>query len=438
MNIFDRLESQVRSYCRAFPVVFDRAVGSHLYDVDGNAYIDFFCGAGTLSYGHNNPLLKRVLIDYLQQDGVVHALDMATAAKGRLLTELEALILAPRGLNYRVQFTGPTGANAVEAALKLARKVKRRRNVIAFTRAYHGLSMGALSVTANAHYRDENFLQRGDVTFMPFDGYFGEGVDTAAYLRRLLEDESSGLDRPAAIILETVQAEGGVHVASVEWLRAIAALCRELDIALIVDDIQVGCGRTGTFFSFERAGIEPDIIVLSKAISGFGLPMSLLLVRPSLDRWKPGEHTGTFRGNNAAFVTAAAALRGYWHTPELAERIRESSALIRRRLIALQQQFPEAGFSVRGSGMIQGLSAPDPALQDRIARACFARGLIIETCGRQQTLKILPALTTPADVLSEGLDIIEDSVRSVLAGQEREAAVRTRLSFNSSSTAIAR
>lgn len=417
MDVFDRLESQVRSYCRSFPVVFDRAVGSHLYDVDGRRYIDFFCGAGTLSYGHNNPSLKRVLIEYLQHDGVVHALDMATAAKARFLTELETVILAPRGLDYRVQFTGPTGANAVEAALKLARKVTRRRNVIAFTRAYHGLSMGALSVTANAHYRDESFVQRGDVTFMPYDGYLGEGVDTAAYLRRFLEDDSAGVDRPAAIILETVQAEGGVHVASIEWLQAIAALCRELEILLIVDDIQVGCGRTGTFFSFERAGIDPDMVVLSKAISGFGLPMSLLLVRPSLDQWKPGEHTGTFRGNNTAFVTATAALR-YWRTPEFPERIDESSALIRQRLIALQQEFPDAGFSVRGSGLIYGLDAHDAAQQERIARACFARGLIIETCGRGQTLKILPALTTPAEVLSEGLDIIADSVRSVILGKE--------------------
>src|SRR6266550_1312716 len=291
-TVFDRVESQVRSYCRAFPAVFKTARGCFLYDEQGEEYLDFFAGAGTLNYGHNNPQIKQAVIEYLQGDGVVHGLDMWTVAKREFLEAFERVILKPRDLSYKIQFTGPTGANAVEAALKLARKVKGRRNVIAFTNAYHGLSAGALSLTGNSHFRNEAFVNRLDATFMPYDGYFGSQVNTLDYLKRLLNDKSSGLDLPAAIILETIQAEGGINVASNEWLQGLEKLCREFDILLIVDDIQVGNGRTGTFFSFEPAGIRPDMVVLSKAIGGLGLPMSLLLIDPAMDQWKPAEHTG--------------------------------------------------------------------------------------------------------------------------------------------------
>jgi len=437
VEIVERLESQVRSYCRSFPVVFDRATGPYLYDVEGKEYIDFFCGAGALNYGHNEPRMKRGLIDYLQNDGVTHALDMATTAKTRFLTRLESVILAPRRLDYRVQFTGPTGANAVEAALKLARKVKRRRTVIAFTGAYHGLSLGALAATANAYYRDESFGSHGDVVFMPFDGYFGPRIDTAQYLRRFLCDEMSGAALPAAIILETIQAEGGVNVAGDEWLRSIAALCRELDILLIVDDIQVGCGRTGTFFSFERAGIEPDIVVLSKSIAGFGLPMSLVLLRPGVDQWSPGEHTGTFRGNNAAFVTAAEALR-YWESDELAQHVTGTAATVVERFERLQRDFPKVGLSFRGRGLIYGLECGHADLRDGLARTCFQRGLIIETCGgHRRVLKLLPPLTIPRDVLCAGLDIIDDSVRSLLAQRHVSASIGVPLSAIGSAETIA-
>jgi diaminobutyrate-2-oxoglutarate transaminase len=291
LAVFDRLESRVRSYCRSFPGVFERAQGTWLYDRHGNSYIDFFCGAGSLNYGHNPPAIKRALLDYLASDGVAHALDMATVAKERFLTEFELIVLRPRRLDYRVQFVGPTGANGVEASLKLARKIKRRGTIVAFTNAYHGLSSGALSVTANTFYRDESYVQRSNVVFMPFDGYLGDRADTLDYFERCLSDPGSGLDRPAAVIVETVQAEGGINVARVEWLRRLEALCRRFEMLLIVDDIQIGCGRTGTFFSFERAGLSPDIVVLSKSISGFGLPMSLVLMKPALDVWEAGEHS---------------------------------------------------------------------------------------------------------------------------------------------------
>lgn len=288
MRIFEEMESEVRGYVRAFPAIFDTAKGAFLYDEHGNEYIDFFAGAGTLNYGHNNPLISSALIDYLQRDGIVHALDKATVAKKSFLQKFRDTILSPRNLDYKVQFTGPTGTNAVETALKLARMVKRRSNIIAFTNGYHGLTMGALAVTGNDFYRDESYGARNNADSVPFDGYLGEGVNTIDYLRKIIGDSSSGVDLPAAIIVETVQGEGGINVASFEWLKELEHLCHEFDILLIIDDIQMGNGRTGTFFSFERAGIKPDMVTVSKSIGG-GLPMALLLMRPELDQWQPGE-----------------------------------------------------------------------------------------------------------------------------------------------------
>lgn len=288
LNIFDRMESEVRGYVRSFPVIFNQARGSMLHDEAGRQYIDFFSGAGSLNYGHNNPILKEKLIEYLHSDGVVHGLDMATTAKKYFMETVDRVLLKPRNWEYKLQFTGPTGTNAVEAALKLARLVKGRPNVISFTHGFHGVSGGSLAVTANAKFRNAAGVSMANTSFVPYDGYFGPDVNTITYLERMLEDPSSGMDRPAAIIVETVQGEGGVNVATVRWLQELERLCRQYDMLLIVDDIQVGCGRTGTFFSFESAGIKPDIITLSKSLSGFGLPMSLVLFKPELDIWKPG------------------------------------------------------------------------------------------------------------------------------------------------------
>lgn len=415
MKMFERLESGVRSYCRDFPVVFDKASGPYLFDAAGRRYIDFFCGAGALNYGHNEPRMKQALVDYLLADGITHSLDMATRAKERFLERFEAIVLKPRGLDYRLQFTGPTGANGVEAALKLARKVTGRANVVAFTKAYHGLSLGALAVTANSRYRHEAFVNRANVTFVPYDGYFGPDVDTLAYLEQLIEDDSSGVDLPAAIVLETIQAEGGINVASARWLRGVQALCRKHGILLLVDDIQVGCGRTGTFFSFEEAGLDPDLVVLSKSLSGYGLPMSLVLIRPELDRWNPGEHTGTFRGNNTAFVTGAEAL-SFWERPDFSEHLVRTSTLLESKLTELRTRFPELDLRVRGRGLVFGLESAFPALNAGLTEECFTRGLVIETCGsRRHVLKFLPPLTVPHDVLEEGLAIVGESI-GALAG----------------------
>jgi diaminobutyrate-2-oxoglutarate transaminase len=413
LDTFERLESRVRSYCRSFPALFARGQGACLFDAAGRRYIDFLCGAGTMAYGHNPPEMKRALIDYLARDGIVHGLDLATEAKRRFLERFERIILQPRNLAYRVQFTGPTGANAVEAALKLARLVKRRRNVVAFTNSYHGLSAGALAVTASASHRNPAYTSQDGVAFMPFDGFLGPDVDTMATTERMLTQPGSGIDRPAAVILETVQGEGGVNIASVPWLRRLAALCRDLDILLIVDDIQAGCGRTGSFFSFERAGIRPDIVVLSKAISGFGLPMSLVLMAPDLDQWQPGEHTGTFRGNNLAFVSAAESLL-LWDNEAFLSSLHTASRLLADSLARLPAQFPGLGLTVRGLGMMHGILVGRTALARPVAQAAFEAGLIVELCGPQDNvLKLLPPLNIDADTLRKGLAMLEQALRMV-------------------------
>jgi diaminobutyrate-2-oxoglutarate transaminase len=414
LKIFDRLESEVRGYVRSFPTLFDKARGSQLIDEANNSYIDFFAGAGTLNYGHNHPVIKQEMMDYLEADGVVHGLDMATVAKKEMLEAFERIILKPRGMNYKMQFPGPTGTNAVEAALKLARLVKGRTNIVSFTHGFHGVSGGSLAATANSKYRDAAGTPLDNTTFMPYDGYLGEGVDTTEYLERMIIDRSSGMDHPAAVIVETVQGEGGINVASAAWLRSVEQVCRRQDMLLIVDDIQMGCGRTGRFFSFEEAGISPDIITLSKSISAIGLPMALVLMKPELDVWTPGAHNGTFRGNNLAFVAARAALTHFWSNDTFQEAVRRKGNIMRNWLEHIAADYPSGEFSVRGRGMVQGLASPDETLADRIAKRCFEKRLVIETSGADDVLKLLPALTIDEKLLCQGLDIIEDSVADVL------------------------
>lgn len=425
LKIFDRMESEVRGYIRSFPVIFSQARGSLLIDEEGREYIDFFSGAGTLNYGHNNPVFKEKLLEYLAADGVVHGLDMATSAKKRFLETFERVLLKPRNWKYTLQFTGPTGTNAVEAALKIARQVKGRPNIISFTHGFHGVSGGSLSATANVKFRDAAGYALANTTFMPYDGYFGPDVDTIAYLERMLEDPSSGLDKPAGVIVETVQGEGGVNVATLRWLKELEKLCRRHDMLLFVDDIQVGCGRTGSFFSFESAGIRPDIITLSKSLSGFGLPMSLVLMKPELDIWKPGAHSGTFRGNNLAFVTAAQALDSYWASDAFSNEVQRKERVVRDWLENLAHSYPNAGLAVRGRGLIQGLVATTtPELANEIARKAFERGVVIETSGaHDEVLKLLPALTIEDELLARGLDVIEASVAEALGQKQPSARV---------------
>jgi diaminobutyrate-2-oxoglutarate transaminase len=414
MKIIERYESRVRSYSRSFPVVFSKAKGSTLIDAEDREYLDFFAGAGALNYGHNNPALMQPLLAYIEAENITHSLDMATEARERFLEILHDIILEPRGLDYKVLFPGPTGTNCVEAALKLSRKVTGRSTVVSFTNGFHGMTLGALAVTGNAVKRRGAGKNLDDVVFMPYDGFMGANHDTLDLLGRMLSDGGSGLDTPAAAIVETVQGEGGLNVAGVEWLRRLAGICREHDIRLIVDDIQSGCGRTGTFFSFEQVGIIPDFICLSKAIGGYGLPMSILLVKPEYDQFAPGEHNGTFRGNNLAFVTAAAALEAYWRDGRLAASVRRKEQIIQARLRRITKTMPNLNPEIRGRGLMQGLALrPDGAAEAVCARA-FGLGLVMETAGpRNEVAKIMPPLTIGDAELEKGLSIFEAAILAV-------------------------
>jgi len=416
-EVFETLESNVRSYCRSFPAVFSRAKGSYIYDAEGVAYLDFLAGAGALNYGHNHDLIKAALVDYIVQDGMTHGLDLHTTAKAAFLESFSRQVLQPRGLDYRIQFTGPTGANAVEAALKLARKVTGRRGVFAFMGGYHGHSLGALAATANRTHRAAAGTELGGVTFLPFPQGPMAQIDTLAYLRTVLMDGHSGIELPAAIILETVQAEGGVYVAPVEWLVALRQICDDHGILLIVDEIQTGVGRAGGFFSFERAGIVPDMVTMSKSLSGYGLPLSMVMIRPELDLWSPGEHTGTFRGHQLAFVTAAAALDVYFGE-DIEARTRTNGAYVAERL-AFEIARLDPAMEFRGLGLIWGLdtAAIDPTgeFAARVAKDCFTQRLIVERVGRADTvLKLLPPLTISEDELATGMDVILGSVAAAL------------------------
>ncbi|MFJ3581790.1 diaminobutyrate--2-oxoglutarate transaminase [Streptomyces sp. NPDC090127] len=410
MSVFDTLESEVRSYCRAWPAVFDRARGSRLTDEGGRTYLDFFAGAGALNYGHNNPVLKRALLGYLDDDGITHGLDMATTAKRAFLETFQNLVLSPRGLSYKVMFPGPTGTNAVEAALKLARKATGRTTVVSFTHSFHGMTLGALAVTGNARKRGGAGLPLAHAAVMPYEGYLDAGPSGHRWFERLLSDPGSGLDHPAAVIVETVQGEGGVNTARPEWLRALAELCVRHDMLLIVDDVQMGCGRTGGFFSFEEAGIVPDIVTLSKSISGYGLPMALCLFRPELDLWEPGEHNGTFRGNNPAFVTATAALDAYWADRQTEKETLAGGEQVEEALCVLARRLGDAVAGHRGRGLVWGVEFTEPAHAARTCRRAFERGLLLETSGPYgEVVKLLPPLTTTSEDLDEGLRILARS-----------------------------
>jgi len=410
MTIFERLESNVRSYCRNFPVVFDTARGAELTSEDGTTYVDFFAGAGALNYGHNPPALREALVEYLMRDGITHSLDMSTVAKRNFMERFEEVILAPRGLDYKLLYPGPTGTNAVEAAMKVARKATGRTHIASFTNGFHGMTLGSLSITGNQMKRDGAGVPLEHTTVLPFDGYHGDGVDTVAMIERLLTDGSSGIEKPAAFVLETVQAEGGIHVASADWLRRLADLAKRHDILLIADDIQVGCGRTGRFFSFEEAGIVPDMVCLSKSLSGYGLPMAMVLLRPHLDVFDPGEHNGTFRGHMPAFVTATKAL-DFWENADLSDKVAADAAYARKRMEAIAAR---AGATVRGRGLIQGLVFDDPAMADAVTTEAFDRGLVIETAGpRGEVVKLLAPLVIERDLLAKGFDILASAVDHV-------------------------
>lgn len=413
MDIFEAVESEVRTYCRTWDTVFDRAAGSTIYNEKGTEYLDFFSGAGALNYGHNNPVLLRPLVEYLLSGSIVHSLDMKTVAKRRFLETFQELILKPRDLNYKVMFPGPTGTNSVEAALKLARKNTGRHTIVSFTNAFHGMTLGSLAVTGNSMKRQGAGIPLTNTVSVPYDGFLDGETSDFLWLRRALEDSGSGLDKPAAVIVETVQGEGGLRAARESWLTALSEICHEHGILLIVDDVQAGCGRTGTFFSFEAAGILPDIVCLSKSISGFGLPLALVLFKPALDIWKPGEHNGTFRGHNPAFVTGTAALENFWQDRNLELKVAGLAAQLHEGLTQIASA--TEGARVRGRGLLAGIFYPDPSAAGKIAAESFARGLLVETSGPNgEVVKTMPALTISAEDMRKGLEILADAAAAVI------------------------
>ncbi len=415
-DIFEKYESNVRSYIRSFPTVFEFSKGSTLIDESGKEYIDFFAGAGALNYGHNNDYIKEKLIAYLQEDRVIHALDMGTTAKRAFIEFYQENILKPRSYDYKIQFPAPTGANAVEAALKIARRSTGRSGIFALMGAFHGMSLGALACTTDADGRKAAGISLPGVTHLPAPYMFPE-LDTLAYYETLLTDDHSGVEKPAAFILEALQVDGGVYPLPVEWLRGLREFCTRYGILLIVDDIQAGSCRTGKYFSFEHAGIVPDIVTVSKSAGGYGIPFAMTLLKPELDVLKPGDHTGTFRGNQLAFVAAKAGLE-YYLANDMDNEVTRKGALVKNFLDQEIAPLHEK-LQIRGQGLLWAVdfnSMPDPEISRTVMQKCFAKGLIAERAGRgNNVLKLMPPLVIEDAQLMQGLAILRDVMKEVLA-----------------------
>ncbi|WP_373414971.1 diaminobutyrate--2-oxoglutarate transaminase [Ensifer aridi] len=404
-------ESNVRRYGRSFPTVFTKAIGATIWDESGKSYVDFLVGSGALNYGHNNPLIIDPAVEYLAGKNILLSLDMYTAAKRDFLELFVESILKPRGLSYKIQFPGPTGTNANEAALALARKYTGRSSVMAFTNAFHGMSLGSLAVSGSASTRELGGVARHDVIRVPYDSYPNQTFDSAGYIESVLGDPGSGVEKPAAIILETIQAEGGMNTASAAWLSEIQRICREHGVVLIVDDIQAGAGRTGDFFSFEFAKIEPDIVCLSKSLSGSGNPFSVVLIRPEIDVWKPGEHSGTFRGNNLAFVTSGAMCK-LWSDGQFTAGVERTTARLQGHLDRLVEKFPKYIEQKRGRGLMAGLKCRSQAIVARVHDVAFENGLLIEASGpNRDVIKVLPPITITDDELDHAIEILDHAVQ---------------------------
>lgn len=409
-DVFAAHESNVRRYGRSFPTVFTKALGATVHDEAGKSYIDFLVGSGALNYGHNNPNIIAPAIEYLVGGNILLSLDMNTPAKREFIEVFVDSILKPRGLSYKIQFPGPTGTNANEAALALARKYTGRSSVMAFTNAFHGMSLGSLAVSGSASTKEMGGVGRHDVIRVPYDGYPGRGFDSASYIDYVLGDPGSGIEKPAAIILETIQAEGGMNTASAAWLTEIQRICRKHSVVLIVDDIQAGAGRTGEFFSFEFAKLEPDIVCLSKSLSGSGNPLSIVLIRPDMDIWRPGEHSGTFRGNNLAFVTARAMCK-MWSDRHFTAGVERTAVKMQTHLDRLVEKFPKCIEQKRGRGLMAGLKCCSHAFVSRVHDVAFENGLLIESSGpNRDVIKLLPPITITDDELDHAIAILDNAL----------------------------
>ena len=427
-------ESAARTYARSLPIVPVRARGLTIEGADGRRYLDCLSGAGTLALGHNHPVVLEAIRGVLDSGAPLHVLDLATPVKDAFTTELFATLPPAFAKNARVQFCGPAGTDAVEAALKLVRTATGRSGLLAFTGAYHGMTAGALAVSGGA--------QDVQVTRLPFPhdyrcpfGVGGErGAEIAArWTESLLDDPKGGVPTPAGMILEPVQGEGGVIPAPDVWLRAMREITAARSIPLIADEVQTGVGRTGTFWAVEHSGITPDVMVLSKAIGG-SLPLAVIVYHADLDSWGPGAHAGTFRGNQLAMAAGAATL-AYVRENALADRAGLLGARMLGQLQGLAANHPCVG-DVRGRGLMIGVELvdpeagagrpappPDPALATAVQRECLSRGLIVELGGRHSAVvRLLPPLTITDEqavaVLDRFADALAAAERSMLRRKE--------------------
>ncbi len=416
MTPFETHESEIRGYCRAYPTVFESASNARMVDEAGTSYIDFFAGAGVLNFGHNDERMKRAMIAFLEADGVAHSLDTYTTTKRTFVERFAEVILEPRDMDHKMQFMGPTGTNAVEAALKLARIATGRPHVVAFSHGFHGMTLGALALTSNHAFRQWAGVPMNDVVRLPNVTAPGGGIAAIDEYRAALEDSSSGHLPPAAFMVEVIQAEGGVHVATEEWLHAVQDLAHDVGALFIIDDIQAGCGRTGSYFSFDGMGLDPDIVTLAKGLGGFGTPIAMNLNKPEWDaHWSPGAHTGTFRGQGLSFVAGTEALT-YFTDDTLMNDVARKGEQLRARLAQIADQHPGRGWEVRGRGMMQAVDVVDGALAKTVQTAAFETGLLIGPCGTGgRVIKCIPPLTIPDDDLAEGLDILEKAISTAVA-----------------------
>ncbi|MDA9405343.1 diaminobutyrate--2-oxoglutarate aminotransferase [Bradyrhizobium sp. CCBAU 45384] len=409
-------------------VILSRARGSIALTVDGRRIIDFYSGAGSLNYGHNNHQIREAILEYLTSDAVVSGFDMATSAELRFVDTFRSVVLRERGLlPYHFKFTGPSDAIAIDAAMDLSRKVTGRQNIVLFTSGHSGVSPGSIALCRGGLRRTGVDLSPRGLGLVPFDGYVGPVVSTTEHLRKLLLDQYSGIDRPAAILVEAVQRNSGMNVAGKEWLRAIQAIAKETGAVLILDETEMGCGRTGQFFSFEFAGLSPDIVVMSSSLSGCGLPLSMLLIRDEVDHTWPVQHAGTEK-TDIAFAAGAAAIDIYWRDCILSEEVQRLGELARCRLNAIASYYGNC-FSVRGRGLALGFNCQTSEIAIATRRNAFARGLFIERCASVgEVIQFLPALTIDRETLNRGLEIFEEALAGALdqRGTSRPKSKRDR------------
>lgn len=420
MSVFEQRESAIRAYCRVYPVVFEKALNARQTDENGHEYIDFFAGAGVLNFGHNNPRMTEAVVEYIQSNGVLHSLDMHTTAKRDFMTHFVRTVLEPRDMPHRLQFMGPTGTNAVEAAMKLARRATGRQDIVAFSHGFHGMTLGALSATANQVFRNAAGVPLNHVQHFAFGCTprcpgceLGCGEASLERLRAQYQDSSSGVMPPAAFLVETIQAEGGVKVADKAWIEALGRLAKEVGALLIIDDIQVGVGRTGSFFSFDDLDIDPDIICLAKGIGGLGTPLAMNLVKPEIDDlWAPGEHTGTFRGQNISFIAGDVAL-SYFDDDALMQTVHANSRAMFDAVEPLAER--HEAVHITGKGMIAGIDVSEGPRAKAIVSQCFEKGLLVSACGTGgRVVKVIPPLTIPEADLQQGLKTLVEVVDNVM------------------------